>query len=319
MACQVKRTKYLRPEALTGKALELRRNATIEAHTDYFLRLETGGLLCNLNGFPIPLDPSAALEWLQYYRDGSAGYFPASWACDSTLFGEYKHKNPIRPYMRATLLETATREPIERAFDDSRDVFELLMRYRLKLKPSSVYVLGAGARGVNEYKRIPQGAIVFSCNSAVMAMNRPPTLAFMFDKRCDAQSWWSKALAVKTAFAYSSYLAARLPCDWYFRFTPHLFEPPYSCLISGRLRGGCNCAGIAMQAAYWTGATEIILCGVEMLDLNHFDGSAEGVADASGLWPQIGNMNILIRELEKLGCEIWSMNDTALDIDVRKG
>lgn len=86
--------------------------------------------------------------------------------------------------------------------------------------------------------------------------------------------------------------------------------------IKNRIRGGLTISGMALQMAYWLGAKEIVMVGVDISGDKYFDGEARGVTPKKDLaWVRIlPLMNELIRWLESNGVKVYSLSNTALDV-----
>jgi hypothetical protein len=181
--------------------------------------------------------------------------------------------------------------------------------------PRAVYVLAPGAKGNPFHDRIPADACVIAVNSAIGI--RKPTAWMTFDRRIAAQPWFAPGMQVECVRLFGQRAATIAPSHYWYKVEPHLFWKPYDTLIDGCLRGGATVAGCAMQAAFFGGAKRIVICGVDMEGRDHFDGTVSGVEGYSdGAWDCLGNVNMLVKNIQALGVEVVSLSPTMIDVAV---
>lgn len=83
------------------------------------------------------------------------------------------------------------------------------------------------------------------------------------------------------------------------------------------IRGGLTITGMALQLAYWLGAKEIVLCGVDLSGNKYFDETDRGVdAQHHTAW---GRVLPLFQELvdwvQAHGVKVYSLSETALNVE----
>ncbi|HSW65408.1 MAG TPA: hypothetical protein VLH56_19180 [Dissulfurispiraceae bacterium] len=228
----------------------------------------------------------------------------------------YEIEHTGRPYVKPLRHKTWVTPPLQPYVNpDCKEYFDSDLHHSI---PRDVYVLAAGAKGQPYHSQIPKDAFVFSVNSAILI--RKPTAWMVFDKRLKDQPWYEPGMKVDTLRLFGERAATLAHAHYHYKVEPHLFWEPYDCLIEGSLRGGATVAGCAMQAAFWGGARRIILCGVDMEGRDHYDGTVSGVPGYSdGAWDCLGNVNMLVKTIQKAGVEVVSMSPTMIDVDVLNG
>jgi uncharacterized Rossmann fold enzyme len=90
------------------------------------------------------------------------------------------------------------------------------------------------------------------------------------------------------------------------------FIPP----TENKMRGGITISGRAVQMAYWLGAKEIVLCGVDLSGMHYFDDTDRGtVAQHHTAWKRVLPLfQELCKWIQGEGVKIYTISDTALDI-----
>jgi hypothetical protein len=193
--------------------------------------------------------------------------------------------------------------------------------------PKKVYIVGSGPRGEDAFKTIPEDACTIALNSMISQW-RPWTYWMAFDYRIvDSDFWCEIKVPKKTVTLFGARLANRVWSDpavfpkikpnYYFRYHPGMsgasFVEGQPCLVDGLLRG-LTVAGCALQFAYWFGATEIVLCGIDMFGQNHLDGHVNIDVKYLAEWPWSKNLSRLCGVLRSKGISICSLSPTNLEV-----
>lgn len=197
--------------------------------------------------------------------------------------------------------------------------------------PRKVYICGSGPNGAEALKAIPDTGCLIALNSAVAQWKRWDYW-LAFDHRIVDSEWWVDARPPKCCKSlFGARLANRIHLDplvfpkikpdYYFRYHPGMsgasFVPNQPCLVEGLLRG-LTVAGCALQFAYWFGAQEIALCGIDMQGPNHIDGHRNIDKVYEGVWPWANNLSKLCAVLKAEGLNIYSLSPTALGVPLCK-
>lgn len=100
--------------------------------------------------------------------------------------------------------------------------------------------------------------------------------------------------------------------EWGPEMTKTFIEP-----IKNRILGGLTVSGRAIQMAYWLGAKEIVLCGVDLCGNQYFDATERG-ADAQHhtAWERVlPLMQELCGWLKSHGIRVGTLSETALCVE----
>lgn len=85
--------------------------------------------------------------------------------------------------------------------------------------------------------------------------------------------------------------------------------------IPGRLRAGLTISCQAVQLAFWLGAEQIKLCGIDMFSDDYFDSNKTNVPSRRNrVWPQTSHFNKYILWMQLQGLEIMSLSKTSLNV-----
>ncbi|HSW65411.1 MAG TPA: hypothetical protein VLH56_19195 [Dissulfurispiraceae bacterium] len=188
--------------------------------------------------------------------------------------------------------------------------------------PPTVYVVGTGPNGKAAWSRIPDDAYVIAVNQAMLIEGIPdPALWVTFDRTLwhEPKPWWQAALDrsddLGTIRLFGDVNAGRVYSDYSFKYAPHFHEDPRKTLLHGVLRGGCNVAGCACQAAYWGGAKTIILCGIDMFGQVYYDGSVNPkVREEEWKWTHMFSQLLALIKAREV--TVLSISPTALKVEV---
>jgi len=188
----------------------------------------------------------------------------------------------------------------------------------IKIIPETVYILATGPNGKPFYDKIPQDAFVIAVNQGIMI--RPSSNIWMvFDYRASQKDWWNTAMTYNVPRLFSRSVITRYPCEYTFIASPSVSVAD-SMLIPKILRGGATIAGCAVQAAYYGGAKEIILCGIDMSGDTYYDGSLNKNihfrGDGQKVWVNTQAFSGLLQSIKNKGTSIKSLSPTFLDVEI---
>lgn len=243
---------------------------------------------------------------------------------------------PLVPHM---LKDSRKNPPVQRTIipgikDKFTDIFSLLNSPDAVF-PETVFVVGSGPNGKDHFSRIPPNAVTIALNSMI-TYNRVWDWWLVFDHRIVDMSWWADVrIPRRTKKLFGCRLVNRLATmpkdeyryidpDYYFEYLPDItgkkFTPGFPVLIDGLLRGGLTVAGVGIQLAYYGGAEEIVLVGVDMKGGGHFDGFVNEDPTYKNQWPWAERLNKLCRYLNyDRGINISTMSETALHLPRWRG
>jgi len=193
--------------------------------------------------------------------------------------------------------------------------------------PKTVYIVGGGPNGNQRMHKIPGDACSIALNSSVLR-KKNWTWWCCFDKGIRKYDWYSHLSLSKTCsklfgieltkVILQNEEKERWP-DFSFKYRPgwHRNPKPYN-LRFGWLRGNMSIAGCAIQFAYYGGAKEIILCGVDMYGRVRWDGfiGTEGDHYAREWKPIVPRINQLIYILKQKGVSVVSLSKTSLNVEL---
>ena len=205
------------------------------------------------------------------------------------------------------------------------DVFE-----HLSAMPQRVYIVGSGPLGAGPMRSIPTDAYCIALNSSICQWRRWAWWMAADHRLVDCEWWPEVKPPSETRVLFSARLANRIHSDpavfpklhphYYYRYDPGLsgasFVPGQVCLMPGILRG-LTVAGSALQFAYYCGAQEVALCGIDMRGPRHTDGFLNPDPVYRGVWPWCANLSKLIGVLRAEGMTIYSISPTALGVELR--
>jgi hypothetical protein len=201
--------------------------------------------------------------------------------------------------------------------------------------PENVYVVAGGPNGKVPSIKIPRSEHVIACNGSIL-MPRKFAWWCAFDYRMVNYPWWSTIKIDGFRTIFGARLINRMGMepkvrvikpDYYFEYMPEIHWPtklrpktnktlPENFLKERILRGGTTVAGIAIQFAHYGGAKNIILCGVDMFGVGHWDGftNPDPYKLCTGVWPWAEPLQILCDEVGKRGSKVWTLSKTALKL-----
>ena len=192
--------------------------------------------------------------------------------------------------------------------------------------PEQVCVVAPGPRGVGHYNEIPKGFSIIAVSKAVMIPELRPKVWVMNHVQ---QSWYqeaSKSFRGIRVFGYDAVTAAKLmatpgenedaeSAQFYFKLPKEPLGLEEFVPIDGCIRIGATTSACAVQLAYNFGATEIVLCGVDMSGDAYFDGTMNENPYHGDTWPAAARLNVLIHWLTvNRGLQISSISPTKLNV-----
>jgi len=100
--------------------------------------------------------------------------------------------------------------------------------------------------------------------------------------------------------------------EWAGEIFDEFIEP-----MKNHIRGGLTISGMAVQMAYWLGAKDIVLCGVDLSGMYYFDGSERGTAaQHHTAWVRILPLfQQLVDWVQARGVKVYSLSETALNVE----
>lgn len=213
-----------------------------------------------------------------------------------------------------------------------RNIYPACLSFHM---PEVVYVVASGPNGREAVNNIPPDAYTIACNTAI-TMDRRFTWWCGFDHRLINCSYWD-TLDLKGALTlFGARLVNRLALQpqyathkprYFFEYMPMVLAPTKlhpefkltpvkDILMPGLLRGGMTVSGVALQFAYYGGAPNIVLCGVDMFGTGHHDGfeNPDPHDLCAGRWPWADPLQHCCEAITNHGVNVYTMSDTALDL-----
>ena len=195
------------------------------------------------------------------------------------------------------------------------DIFQSDFRLREK-----VCILAPGPNGREHYREIPAGFQVIAVSKAVFIAEIRAEIWMMNHIE---QNWYDEAdnkfegvrvFMYEAAMKAEPRLADKRGC--------YYFKPPDEALgtavrfpVDGVIRIGATVSACALQFAYNFGATEILLCGVDMSGDRYFDNTSNLHPHHGEIWSGVQRMNPLIRwMIEERGLKVFTLSPTKLDV-----
>ena len=200
------------------------------------------------------------------------------------------------------------------------DIFKSDFRF-----PSRVDILAPGPNGKAHWSRL--GPWVMAVNRAAL-IPADPDAWFVSDWWAIKTDWFH---SVDRAFGGLRFFSPGLEdchggADYTFKLLDgrECVKPlgigTYDKPLDNLLRPDGSVAASAVELAARLGAEEIVLCGVDMYGDTYYDGLMSIAVDCNhkGEWAYTPYFNSLIEWVRGQGVDIWSMNKTALEVDVRE-
>ena len=189
--------------------------------------------------------------------------------------------------------------------------------------PNQIYIVGPGPQGKAFYNTIPPEAFVIALNKAVLI----PDLsidAWLINHT--HQLWFPEADATYTGTRiYRREAALQVlpnlsgPEHWYYYHASQNIDIKKFHRMEQQLQFGGTVASSALQIAYYFGAREVLLCGIDMAGYRYWDGSTDPEVTHYKRfvksWAALRVINPLIQYLkEEKGMQITSISPTHLKV-----
>lgn len=178
-----------------------------------------------------------------------------------------------------------------------------------------VYIVGSGPNGIEAYNKIPESARVIACNMAITAPI-PTKFWICEDGSIPSKKWFHEAYKKYDVIKIFSNAIRKITHADYGFIHKRIWQENNPKYIKGITYGGATVACRALQIAAMSGASKIILVGVDMSGSLYFDGT-EGDCQAEirrrGLWMQAKAFDQIIRWIERnTNARVFSLTKTAL-------
>lgn len=200
------------------------------------------------------------------------------------------------------------------------DIFQHLDKLDLTER---IYIVAPGKNGVKHYGKLDPDCFTIIVNKACeiplarrdLWMVADPTV---YNLKRGIVPWFAEGvescgeIACFDSGALLDYFKdVRYTHEWGPEITDEFIEP-----IENRMLGGLTISGRALQMAYWLGAKEIILCGVDLSGSLYFDDTDRGTeAQKHTAWTRVLPIfQQLCDWLKEHGVKVSSLSETALDI-----
>ena len=224
-----------------------------------------------------------------------------------------------------------------------------------------VFIVGSGPNGAKYLEKlmwkgkVPPYSVLIALNSMIN-YDLPWEWWMAMDHRLVDLPWWkTPRIPAECYVLFGARLINRMYLDaakrtlvdpnYFFKYYPHItgasflrsdeqkvtpifFEgvetDPRILLKDGYLRGGLTIAGCALQFAYYAGAKQTILCGIDFEGQDHIDGHKNIDAKYKGKWPWLNNMQKFCGWLRSPGLNkrvmaVEKMSPSKLEIPVWGG
>jgi len=241
-------------------------------------------------------------------------------------------KNEVRP-----IFDSRPNPDISRELDPATGVPDIFESSVIKLKQFAgkrVFIVGDGPKGKGFIQGLKSATEPIIALNATVLAGLPVAWWMCFDHRVIHSPWFYQVHDFKGQILYSTRLNNSLWRTMVGAWKPHYqfrydhprmrtisgkdFMPDHSAtpLINGYLRGGLTVAGCAIQFAYWAGATEITLVGVDMFGTGHVYGDeVEDKKIYGGQWEWAGKLSKLCHLLrDEHGVTVNTLSETKLEI-----
>jgi hypothetical protein len=198
--------------------------------------------------------------------------------------------------------------------------------------PNTVYILAPGWNGRLVFDKIPEDAFVITVNKGVTVPAVQKHIWLAEDMGMITLHPWFDKFA-KDLIRFNNGIMKPRPTPVFgkgkmterYPDVPYYYEPgttlgyrPNWQPQPGVLRGGATIASKALQLAVHKGAKRVVLVGVDMKGRKYFDGtkSISTMIDAGGKWWCLYKWDKLLGNVKRMGVEVVSLSETALDVPV---
>lgn len=191
--------------------------------------------------------------------------------------------------------------------------------------PRTVFVLAPGPSAIDAVARIPKGSMIFKVNKAIMIP--VPRCEFYWvckDIQLKQFDWFRenyKKYQLRTCFCGK--LAKKFKPAYLFPGSPIIFNSnKFKQIDFGDFQtyGGATISCRAVQLFALLGVERIVLCGVDMRGLNHYDSSRAIFRDIDiinkDIWTKAEVFKYIIQWIRRINkrVEIYSMFESPLDL-----
>jgi len=199
--------------------------------------------------------------------------------------------------------------------------------------PETVYIIGSAPSANEAVKLIPDDAYPLALNAAATVKGLRPCWHMASDWNTVNCKYWASGQLRKAERAcgwkniYSTdlieYLEIAPPDVWpqndiyIYRRGVGLHRQDVN-LAPDELRPNATIAGEALQLCSKRGVRRVIIGGVDMRGNDYHDGTT-GRHLADKTWHYVPLLNELVSHLRKLGMEIYTLTETALDLPYWRG
>lgn len=201
------------------------------------------------------------------------------------------------------------------------DIFAHLDEFNLTQR---MYIVAPGINGREHWEEIDPAYFTIIVNKACQIplqrrdlwMVADPTV---YNLKRGVVPWFSEGLKTCVDIAcfdsgmlLNYFKDVRYTHEWGPEITRAFIEP-----VKNRMLGGLTISGRAIQMAYWLGAKEIVLCGVDLCGNQYFDSTERGAeAQHHTAWDRVVPlMQELCDWLKWQGVRIGTLSETALAIE----
>ncbi len=188
--------------------------------------------------------------------------------------------------------------------------------------PERVCLIAPGPSAARHLRHIPGNFSRLAVNKAVLipgakadywVMNQLTQNSLAYFTEANAMFSGTRIFRLSTAWACRENACSRSSeqCFWFMAR-----QSPTECITDERLpalstcvRSGATVAGCALQMLASLGASEILLCGLDMFGNQYWDGSENVETEKVGVWPHLSRMQKLIGTIQCRGVWVKHIGD----------
>lgn len=211
-------------------------------------------------------------------------------------------------------LHVGIRPPDPKPF---REIFSSGFRF-----PERVCLIAPGPSAARHLRHIPGNFSRLAVNKAVLiadaradywVMNQLTQNSLTYFTEANATFSGTRIFRLPTAWACRKQIFPRSSkqCFWFMAR-----QSPTECItdehlpaLSKCVRSGATIAGCALQMLATLGASEILLCGLDMFGNQYWDGSENVETKKLGVWPHLSRLQKLICVIQRRGISIKHIGD----------
>lgn len=198
-----------------------------------------------------------------------------------------------------------------------REIFSSGFRF-----PERVCLIAPGPSAARHLRNIPGDFARLAVNKAVLipgakadywVMNQLTQNSLTYFTEANAMFAGTRIFRLPTAWACKEQVSSRSSeqCFWFMAR-----QSPAECITDERLpalstcvRSGATVSGCALQMLAILGASEILLCGLDLFGNQYWDGSENVETEKFGVWPHMSRMQNLIRAVQSRGVLVKHVGD----------